>query len=127
MQLRSPTLLITAIFLQSLSGLANAAELTSRAYQIDAQPVSTALKAFAAQAGMQLIFTEADVGAARTTGFSGTRTPHGTPANIVSVCQWRATKSCRTRAYSALTSASLSAAMSWTSFCARLPGALLAC
>lgn len=54
---------------------AQAADPAPQAYKIEPQPVSTALKAFAAQSNMQLIFTEADVGSARTTGVVGTRSP----------------------------------------------------
>ena len=51
----------------------DAADPAPQAYKIEAQPVSTALKEFAAQSNMQVIFTEADVGSAKTNGVSGHR------------------------------------------------------
>ena len=53
----------------------HAGDMPSKAYSIGPQPVSTALKAFAAQSGLQLIFTEADVGVAETGGIDGYRSP----------------------------------------------------
>jgi iron complex outermembrane receptor protein len=44
-------------------------------YRIEPQSVSKALKAFAAQSNMQLIFTEQDVRGAKTAGVMGTRLP----------------------------------------------------
>jgi len=52
-----------------------ASEPISRTYKIAAQPISTALKAFAAQSDLQLIFTEEDVGDARTNGVDGSLPP----------------------------------------------------
>ena len=46
-----------------------------KSYQIDPQPVSSALKAFAAQSDLQVIYTESDVGTARTEGVKGNLTP----------------------------------------------------
>lgn len=53
----------------------DAADVVNRTYQIDPQSVSTALKAFAAQSNLQVIFTEADVGTARTAGVKGNLAP----------------------------------------------------
>jgi outer membrane receptor protein involved in Fe transport len=53
----------------------HAAEPANRTYQIAPQSVSTALKAFAAQSSMQVLFTEADVSAARTEGVNGNLAP----------------------------------------------------
>src|SRR5262249_29172261 len=44
-------------------------------YDIAPQAVSSALKAFATQSGMQLIYTEADVGHTETAGVSGELSP----------------------------------------------------
>ena len=52
-------------------------------YKIEPQPVSTALKEFAAQSNMQLIFTEEDVGSARTNGVSGRRAPREALSEIL--------------------------------------------
>ena len=54
---------------------ADAADPTPKDYKIEPQSVSTALKAFAAQSDMELIFTEADVGSAVTGGVTGNRSP----------------------------------------------------
>lgn len=54
-----------------------------KSYQIAAQPVSTALKVFAAQSNMQLIFTEGDVGDARTSGVQGKLAPQDALAEIL--------------------------------------------
>jgi iron complex outermembrane recepter protein len=48
-----------------------AADPPAKTYQIGPQSVSTALKAFAAQADMQLIFTERDAGGAQSKGVQG--------------------------------------------------------
>jgi outer membrane receptor protein involved in Fe transport len=69
-------LLIAAIALLALGVTpAHADEPVVKSYQIAAQSVSTALKAFAAQSDMQLIFTESDVGQAQTTGVNGKLPP----------------------------------------------------
>jgi iron complex outermembrane receptor protein len=60
-----------------------AADPAPQAYKIEPQSVSTALKAFAAQSNMQLIFTEADVGSAKTNGVSGTKAPREALAEIL--------------------------------------------
>jgi outer membrane receptor protein involved in Fe transport len=60
-----------------------AADPAPQAYKIEPQSVSTALKAFAAQSNMQLIFTEADVGSAKTTGVVGTRSPREALSQIL--------------------------------------------
>lgn len=50
---------------------ARAEDVPSRTYEIAPQSISTALKLFAAQSGMKLIFAELDVGQARTSGVTG--------------------------------------------------------
>ena len=60
-----------------------AADPGPQAYKIEPQSVSTALKAFAAQSNMQLIFTEADVGSAKTNGVSGTKAPREALSEIL--------------------------------------------
>src|SRR5580692_4939448 len=52
---------------------AHAADSNQRTFQIEAQPVSAALKLFAAQSDLQMIFTESDVGGAKTGGVMGTK------------------------------------------------------
>jgi iron complex outermembrane receptor protein len=52
-------------------GSAFAADPPVKTYQIGPQSVSAALKAFAAQADMQLIFTESDAGGAQSSGVTG--------------------------------------------------------
>jgi outer membrane receptor protein involved in Fe transport len=64
-------------------GAAAAAEPLNRSYTIAPQPVSTALKAFAAQSDMQLIFTEQHVGLAETSGVTGNYSPHEALAVIL--------------------------------------------
>lgn len=61
----------------SVAVLSNAqsAEVAIRSYRIEPQPMSTALKAFAAQSELQLIYTENDVGNATTSGVSGDLVP----------------------------------------------------
>src|SRR6267154_531361 len=63
--------------------VARAADPAPLAYKIEPQSVSTALKAFAAQSNMQLIFTEQDVGSAKTTGVVGTRSPREALSEIL--------------------------------------------
>jgi iron complex outermembrane recepter protein len=53
--------------------VAYAADPPAKTYQIGPQSVSAALKAFAAQADMQLIFTEKDAGGAKSGGVTGTK------------------------------------------------------
>ena len=60
-----------------------AADPAPQAYKIEPQPVSTALKEFAAQSNMQLIFTQADVGSAKTNGVSGTKAPREALSQIL--------------------------------------------
>jgi iron complex outermembrane recepter protein len=60
-----------------------AADPAPQAYKIEPQSVSTALKAFAAQSNLQLIFTEADVGSATTNGVSGTKAPREALSEIL--------------------------------------------
>ena len=60
-----------------------AADPAPQAYKIEPQSVSTALKAFAAQSNMQLIFTEADVGSAKSNGVSGTKAPREALSEIL--------------------------------------------
>jgi iron complex outermembrane receptor protein len=62
---------------------ANAADPAPKTYKIDPQSVSTALKAFAAQSDMQIIFTEAEVGSAKTRGVTGTRSPREALSEIL--------------------------------------------
>lgn len=52
-------------------------------FDIPAQPISTALKAFAEQTALQLIFTESDVGASRTSGIKGELSPTVALAEIL--------------------------------------------
>lgn len=54
---------------------AHADEPAVKSYQIAAQPVSAALKQFAAQSDMQIIFSESDVGQAKTSGIEGDLPP----------------------------------------------------
>ncbi|MBL8265973.1 TonB-dependent receptor [Steroidobacter sp.] len=54
-----------------------------RSYEIAPQSISTALKAFAAQSGMQLIFTESDVGQTRTSGVNGTLSARAALAELL--------------------------------------------
>ncbi len=60
-----------------------AADPAPQSYKIEPQSVSTALKAFAAQSNLQLIFTEADVGSAKTNGVSGTKAPREALSEIL--------------------------------------------
>ena len=53
---------------------AHAVDSNQRTFQIEAQSVSAALKLFAAQSDLQMIFTESDVGGAKTGGVMGTKT-----------------------------------------------------
>jgi iron complex outermembrane recepter protein len=76
----SPLLALLALCTGSL---AFAADPPPKTYKIAAQSVSTALKAFAAQSNLQLIYTESDVGGAKTTGISGTHTPREALAEIL--------------------------------------------
>jgi outer membrane receptor protein involved in Fe transport len=48
-----------------------ASDTQTRTYHINAQPLGTALQEFAAQAGVQLLFSEADVAGRRTGGLQG--------------------------------------------------------
>jgi len=66
-----------AIFLVAAANLcyADAAAAAIRSYTIDRQPLSSALKEFAAQSDLQLIYTEADVGSATTKGVKGQWAP----------------------------------------------------
>src|SRR5258708_6500718 len=50
-----------------------AADPPPKTYQIEPQSVSKALQAFAAQADMQLIFTEKDASGAKSAGVTGTK------------------------------------------------------
>ena len=63
-----------AIVVWVIGAAAHAADLAPRTFQIEAQSVSAALKVFAAQSDLQMIFTEADVGGAQTSGVTGTKT-----------------------------------------------------
>ena len=54
-----------------------------KTYKIAAQPVSTALKAFAAQSDLQLLYTESDVRGAKTPGVTGTRAPEAALAELL--------------------------------------------
>ena len=65
---------IIAIILWAAGHTAYAADSAPRTFQIEAQPVSAALKLFAAQSDLQMIFTEADVAGAKTGGVTGTKT-----------------------------------------------------
>jgi iron complex outermembrane recepter protein len=65
---------LIAIALWAAGHTAIAADSAPRTFQIEAQSVSAALKQFAAQSDLQLIFTEADVGGAKTSGVAGTKT-----------------------------------------------------
>lgn len=56
----------------SVTHLARADERASRMYSIGPQPVSSALKQFAAQSHMQIIFSPSDVGDATSPGAKGT-------------------------------------------------------
>lgn len=62
---------------------ANAVDLPARAFEIRPQPVSTALKTFADQAGMQLIFTERDVWPLETAGVHGNLAPRDALATML--------------------------------------------
>src|SRR5688572_12068262 len=68
---------VLTLGLSALGGatLSSAAELANRTYEIRPQAVSTALKAFAAQSELQLIFTEKDVRESETSGVAGSLTP----------------------------------------------------
>lgn len=70
---RTASVFIIVLFLSG--GAAFAEEPVAKAYEIAAQSVSTALKVFATQSDMQLIFTESDVGDVRTAGIIGNMTP----------------------------------------------------
>jgi len=61
-----------AIAASMVAGSVRADVPATKVYQIPAQPISTALKEFAAQSDMQLIYIESDVGRAQTTGIKGT-------------------------------------------------------
>src|SRR5580700_7442954 len=65
---------IVTIALWAAGHAARAADSAPKNFQIEAQSVSAALKVFAAQSDLQMIFTEADVGGAKTSGVSGTKT-----------------------------------------------------
>ena len=67
----------------SLTGIVYAADPPPKSYKIPAQSVSTALKAFAAQSDLQLIFTEGDVGSAKTPGVTGTHAPREALSTIL--------------------------------------------
>jgi hypothetical protein len=54
-----------------------------KTYSIAPQAVSSALKVFAAQSGMQLIFSERDVGATTTSGVDGRLPPRESLAEIL--------------------------------------------
>lgn len=71
----------TAAYL-AMVGSSHADEV-ARAYQIAAQPISSALKAFAAQSDMQLIYTEADVGETLASAVQGTLAPRDALAAIL--------------------------------------------
>lgn len=62
---------------------AKADDAARRTYAIAPQPVSAALKQFAAQSHMQLIFSESDLGDARTAGVKGTLSPRDALATIL--------------------------------------------
>jgi iron complex outermembrane receptor protein len=66
-----------------MASTAYAADPAPQDYKIEPQSVSTALKAFAAQSNMQLIFTEQDVGAVKTAGVVGTRSPREALSEIL--------------------------------------------
>jgi iron complex outermembrane receptor protein len=65
---------IVTMALWAAGRAAHAADSAPRPFQIEAQSVSGALKAFAAQSDLQMIFTEADVGGAKSKGVTGTKT-----------------------------------------------------
>jgi iron complex outermembrane recepter protein len=65
---------IIAIAVWAGSHTAHAADSAPRTFQIAAQSVSAALRQFAAQSDLQMIFTETDVGGAKTGGVTGTKT-----------------------------------------------------
>jgi iron complex outermembrane recepter protein len=65
------------------AGPVYAADPAPQAYKIEPQSVSTALKEFAAQSNLQLIFTEADVGSVKTNGVSGTKAPREALSEIL--------------------------------------------
>ncbi|MBL8269054.1 TonB-dependent receptor domain-containing protein [Steroidobacter sp.] len=67
----------------ALTATAQAAEFGERSYQIEAQSVSSALRAFAAQTNLPLVFDEGDVGQARTEGVSGTLEPRAALTRIL--------------------------------------------
>ncbi len=71
----SAMLAVVTIAMCFAGSVAYAADPPAKTYQIGPQSVSAALKAFAAQSDMQLIFTEADVGKAKTPGVTGTKAP----------------------------------------------------
>lgn len=84
MHLRAiPAATAAAILLTLAAPDVQAAESRQRAYQISAQPLSPALKQFAAQSDLQLIFSEADVGGAQTAGVSGNLDPREALAQML--------------------------------------------
>lgn len=74
---------LLAVFSLAFASLALASDLPPKTYKIGAQSVSTALKAFASQSDLQLIYTESDVGSAKTVGVTGTRAPREALAEIL--------------------------------------------
>ncbi|MEJ1962144.1 MAG: TonB-dependent receptor [Gammaproteobacteria bacterium] len=71
--------------LLATAGLSIAQDATAaiRSYAISAQPISTALMEFAAQSGLELMYTESDVGTVTTTGVKGELAPGEALAQIL--------------------------------------------
>ncbi len=64
-------------------GTAYAKDLPSRAFRIDPQPVTSALRAFAGQAQVQLIFSDADVRNLASAGVAGQLSPRDALAGLL--------------------------------------------
>ena len=77
-------LLAAASALLLASGTAQAKDLPPRSFQIDKQPIATALRTFAEQAQVQLIFSEADVRTLMSNGVSGELSPRDALARLLS-------------------------------------------
>jgi iron complex outermembrane receptor protein len=75
--------LVVSLVLCLAASAVSASDPAPKTYKIEPQYVSTALKAFAAQSDMQIIFTEAEVGSARTRGVTGTRSPREALSEIL--------------------------------------------
>lgn len=72
MKLSVAVILASALF---FAGPLRAADMGTYTFDIPSQPLATALKVFADQAGLQLIFTQEDVAALETAGVTGSLSP----------------------------------------------------